>query len=84
MQVIRLEPSEPLGPLRGAVAWSAANIERWMYAENVKGKPSRYAGHGPDFADGWDRVLAYYDSLHTASRAIFAICLMGNAPSDRE
>jgi predicted acylesterase/phospholipase RssA len=28
--VIRLEPSEPLGSLRDAVVWSAANIERWI------------------------------------------------------
>jgi len=49
-----------------------ANIERWMYAENVKGKPSRYAGHGPEFADGWESVLAYYDSQHADSRAIFS------------
>ena len=49
-----------------------ANIERWMYAENVKGKPSKYSGHGPEFAAGWDNVLAYYDSQHADSRAIFA------------
>jgi NTE family protein len=30
LQVIRLEPSEPLGSLRDAVVWSAANIERWI------------------------------------------------------
>jgi predicted acylesterase/phospholipase RssA len=30
LQVIRLEPSEPLGSLRDAVVWSAAKIERWI------------------------------------------------------
>jgi predicted acylesterase/phospholipase RssA len=30
LQVIRLEPSEPLGSLRDAVVWSAGNIERWI------------------------------------------------------
>jgi len=30
LQVIRLEPSEPLGSLRDAVVWSSANIERWI------------------------------------------------------
>ena len=49
-----------------------ANIERWMYAENVKGKPSRYAGCGEEFAKGFDATLAYYDRLHAESRAIFA------------
>src|ERR1051325_9176703 len=49
-----------------------AGIERYMYAENVQGKPSRYAGHGRDLADGFDAVVAYYDRLHEESRAIFA------------
>ena len=29
-----------------------AAIERFMYAENVQGKPSRYAGCGKELADG--------------------------------
>lgn len=49
-----------------------ANIERWMYAETVQGRPSAYPGHGREFADGRDAVIAYYDRLHEESRAIFA------------
>jgi uncharacterized damage-inducible protein DinB len=49
-----------------------AGIERYMYAETVQGKPSRYHGHGRDLADGFDPVLAYYDHLHDASVGIFA------------
>jgi uncharacterized damage-inducible protein DinB len=49
-----------------------AAIERWMYGETVQGRPSAYAGHGRDLADGWDAVLAYFDRLHAESRAIFA------------
>lgn len=30
MEVIRFEPSEPLGSLRDAIVWSAANIRRWI------------------------------------------------------
>ncbi len=30
LQVVRLEPSANLGPLRDAVVWSAGNIERWI------------------------------------------------------
>jgi NTE family protein len=30
LQVVRLEPSVDLGPLRDAVVWSAANIDRWI------------------------------------------------------
>lgn len=49
-----------------------AAIERHMYAETVQGNPSRYSGHGRELADGYERVLAYYDRLHAESRAIFA------------
>jgi uncharacterized damage-inducible protein DinB len=48
-----------------------ANIERWMYGETVQGKPSRYQGHGKEFADGPDAVLAYYERLHAESLRIF-------------
>ena len=30
LQVVRLEPSEPLGSLRDALVWSSANIKRWI------------------------------------------------------
>jgi uncharacterized damage-inducible protein DinB len=56
----------------GDVVRHLAAIERWMYGETVRGKPSRYAGHGRDLADGYDAVLTYYDRLHEESRAIFA------------
>ncbi|MFL5576435.1 MAG: DinB family protein [Gemmatimonadaceae bacterium] len=49
-----------------------AGIERWMYAETVHGRPSRYTGHGRELADGFDAVLAFYDRLHAESRALFA------------
>lgn len=50
-----------------------AGIERWMYAENVAGRPTRYDGCGRELADGPDAVLAYYDRLHDESIAIFAM-----------
>jgi len=49
-----------------------ATIERYMYAETVHGRPSRYPGHGRDLADGFDATIAYYDRLHVESRALFA------------
>lgn len=49
-----------------------AGIERYMYGETVQGHRSRYAGHGPDVAHGFDKVVQYYDRLHEESRAIFA------------
>jgi uncharacterized damage-inducible protein DinB len=48
-----------------------AAIERWMYAENALGRPSRYAGHGDELASGFDDVLTFYDNLHAESADIF-------------
>jgi uncharacterized damage-inducible protein DinB len=47
-----------------------AAIERYMFAETVAGRPSRYAGCGRDLADGYDAVLAYLDRLDVETRAI--------------
>lgn len=49
-----------------------AATERWMWAENVAGRPSRYSGHGAELAAGYDDVIAFYDRMHEESRAIFA------------
>lgn len=48
-----------------------AAIERWLYAENVEGRPARYAGCGADLAEGWDATLAYFDEMHRQSLEIF-------------
>jgi len=48
-----------------------AGIERWMYAENVSGRPSRYPGHGTELAEGRDGVLDYLRRMHEQSVAIF-------------
>jgi uncharacterized damage-inducible protein DinB len=47
-----------------------ATIERYMYAETVAGRPSRYPGCGRELADGYDAVLAYLDRLDGEARAI--------------
>ena len=49
-----------------------ATIERYMYAENVQLKPSRYPGHGPDLADGPENVLAFFNCMHQESVTIFS------------
>jgi uncharacterized damage-inducible protein DinB len=49
-----------------------AGIERFMYAENVHGRPARYPGHGRELADGLRATVDYYDRLHAESRALFA------------
>ena len=48
-----------------------ASIERYMYAETVAGRPSRYPGCGRELADGYDAVVAYLDRLGAESRAVF-------------
>ncbi len=47
-------------------------IERWMFAENTQGKPSRYPGHGPELADGPAKVRQYLDRMHAEAVEIFA------------
>lgn len=48
-----------------------AAIERWLYAENVLGRPSVYTGCDRVLADGAEAVLAYLDDLHAQSLEIF-------------
>jgi len=55
----------------GDVIRHLATIERFMYAENVQLKPSRYPGHGRELADGYDNVLQFMNRLHSESMEIF-------------
>lgn len=48
-----------------------AAIERYMYAENVRGKPSSYPGHSSSLASGIDDVRAYMARCHAESLTIF-------------
>jgi uncharacterized damage-inducible protein DinB len=45
-----------------------ATIERYMYAETVAGRPSRYAGCGRELADGYDAVVSFLDRLDAEAR----------------
>jgi uncharacterized damage-inducible protein DinB len=56
----------------GDIIRHLAGIERWMYAETVQGRPSRYPGHASDLAPGWEQTMAYYERLHGEARDIFA------------
>jgi uncharacterized damage-inducible protein DinB len=49
-----------------------AGIERYMYAETVHDRPTRYPGHGRDIAAGVAATRAYYDRLHEESRELFS------------
>jgi uncharacterized damage-inducible protein DinB len=48
-----------------------AGIERWMYAENARRRPSRYPGHAEALARGLPAVRDYFEGLHTESMEIF-------------
>jgi uncharacterized damage-inducible protein DinB len=47
-------------------------LERYMFAENVLGRPSRYPGHGRELADGHDAVLAFFEHMHQESMEIYS------------
>ena len=49
-----------------------ATINRYMYAETVSGRPSRYAGCGRELADGYNQVMEFAERLHRESVDIFS------------
>jgi len=49
-----------------------AVLERYMYAENVRGRVSRYTTHGKELADSLENIFAFMQRLHTESNEIFA------------
>jgi len=48
-----------------------AVTERYIWAETVHDRPSRYVTHGRELADGRDDVLAFLDRLHEESLTEF-------------
>ncbi|MBV9211605.1 MAG: DinB family protein [Acidobacteria bacterium] len=48
-----------------------AAIERYMFAENVQLKPSRYPGHSRELADGYAEAFDFMNRLHAESMEIF-------------
>ena len=55
----------------GDILRHLAGTERFMFAENAMGRPGAYAGHESTLASGPAATLAYLDSLHEESMAIF-------------
>lgn len=39
-------------------------IERYMFGETIRGKPSRYSGCGPELAAGLTEVIAFKERMH--------------------
>lgn len=56
----------------GDILRHLAVAERYMWAENVQGRPARYTTHGKELADGLENVLAFMERLHVESVEIFS------------
>ncbi len=56
----------------GDLARHIAAIERYMFAENVQGKRSRYPGCGKELADGYDQVMQFIERMHRESVEIIS------------
>ena len=56
----------------GDLARHIAAVERHVFAEQVAGHPTRYAGCGRELADGLEHVLAYMQRMHRESVEIFS------------
>lgn len=77
-RVVMLIPEDVLEWRPAGAGWSpgdlvrhVAGAERYMVAENVHGRPSRYPGHDRSLADGLAAVRSYYDRLHQEAAALF-------------
>ncbi|MGE0551918.1 MAG: DinB family protein [Gemmatimonadales bacterium] len=77
-RLLPLVPEERIEWSPGPGRWSFGDLfrhlgalERWMYAENVSGRPSRYPGHGPELAEGSAAIGTLLDRCHEESLAIF-------------
>ena len=64
----------------GDLARHIAATERYTFAENVLGRPSRYQGCGPELADGRDSIVAFMERMHQETTAI----LEALTPADLE
>jgi len=56
----------------GDIIRHLATIERYMYAENAQFKPSKYPGHGQEFASGYEATLKFLNDMHEESIDIFS------------
>lgn len=48
----------------GDLARHIAAVERYTFAENVLGRPSRYQGCGTELAEGHANVMAFMERMH--------------------
>jgi uncharacterized damage-inducible protein DinB len=78
MRVARCVPADQVDWSCGAGKFTIGDLlrhiavtERYLFAENVQGKPSRYTTHGKEWADGLANILTFMERLHDESMAIF-------------
>lgn len=48
-----------------------AAIERYMFAETILGNPCTYTGCGKELADGYEKVIQYFNEKHEEALTIF-------------
>ena len=79
LAVAAVIPEDRLEESPGEGRFSAADLvrhiaasERWMWGENVQGRPSRYPGHGRELAEGKAAVLDYLDRMQDEAAEIIA------------
>jgi uncharacterized damage-inducible protein DinB len=79
MRVARCIPAERIDWSYAAGKFTLGDIlrhlavaERYMWAENVQGRPARYTTHGKQLADGLENVLAFMERMHAESLEIFS------------
>lgn len=77
-RLVPLIPDDRFGwrPHPGAFSFGdllrhVAALERHMFAENVQGRPSRYAGHGPDLAEGPEEVRSFWNRCREGSLEVY-------------
>lgn len=49
-----------------------AAIERYLYLETLLGRPSRYAGCGPELARDYEATVAFFDRCHAETVELLA------------
>ena len=49
-----------------------AVTERYLWGENLQGKPSTYKSHGKEFAEDLENILALMERMHQESLEIFS------------
>ena len=79
LRVVSLIPEEKLEWRHSEGVFSPADLarhiaatERYTFAENVVGRPSRYPGCGRDLADGKPAILAFMQRMHSEAAQILS------------